>query len=189
MFLNTLLEAGTIRAIGLSNFSTRQMQQFLQLAPIHTLQPPYNLFERDIEKDILPFTEKSGIVTLAYGSLCRGLLSGKMTLNTQFTGDDLRKSDPKFQQPQFNHYLKAVTALNDFAQTNYNKTILALAIRWVLDKGHTIALWGARHPEQLANINDAFGWTLDGEAMNEIDSILEQHIATEIGPEFMAPPK
>ena len=186
--LVSLLKAGKIHAIGLSNFSIKQMEEFLEFAPIHTLQPPFNLFERSIEKEILPFTEKSGILTLAYGSLCRGLLSGKMKANTQFKGDDLRKNDPKFQEPKFGQYLKAVAALDEFARANYHKTVLALAIRWVLDKGHTIALWGARHPDQLATINEAMGWTLDAEAMKQIDKILEQTIEKAVGPEFMAPP-
>ena len=174
--LVSLLEAGKIRAIGLSNFSIKQMEEFRKFAPIHTLQPPYNLFERLIEKEILAFTEKSGIVSLAYGSLCRGLLSGKMKPNTQFTGDDLRKNDPKFQQPRFGQYLKAVAALDEFAQKNYQKKILDLAIRWILDRGHTIALWGARHPDQLANVHDSMGWTLDDAAMKQIDKILDRYI-------------
>lgn len=186
--LQSLLKQGKIRAIGVSNFSTTQMTEFLKFAPIHTTQPPFNLFERAIEKEILPFTEKKGIITLAYGSLCRGLLSGKMNAHTQFEGDDLRKQDPKFQQPRFQEYLDAVSALNDFAKTNYKKNVLALAVRWVLDKGHTIALWGARHPSQLENINDVMGWSLDAAAMRQIDKIIDQHIKTPVGPEFMAPP-
>jgi aryl-alcohol dehydrogenase-like predicted oxidoreductase len=186
--LLSLLESGKIRAIGVSNFSTTQMQEFLKFAPIHTTQPPYNLFERAVEKDILPFTEKSGMVTLAYGSLCRGLLTGKMNSETKFQGDDLRKIDPKFQQPIFKQYLDAVSALDAFAKTNYKKNVLALAVRWVLDKGHTIALWGARHPSQLENIDDAMGWSLNAEAMRQIDKIINQYVKNPIEPEFMAPP-
>lgn len=186
--LLSLIEQKKIRCIGVSNFSVQQMQDFQKYAPINTSQPPYNLFERAIEKDILAYTEKSGITTLAYGSLCRGLLTGKMSPSTTFEGDDLRKIDPKFQQPIFQQYLNAVNALNDFAKSNYKKNVLALAVRWVLDKGHTIALWGARHPSQLDNINDAMGWTLNADAMQQIDRIIEQYIKTPVGPEFMAPP-
>ncbi len=186
--LLSLIANGKIRAIGVSNFSTEQMQEFMKFAPIHTSQPPYNLFDRQIEAEILPFTEQSGIITLAYGSLCRGLLTGTMRPDTQFTGDDLRKIDPKFKQPVYQQYLDAVTALNDFAQSNYKKNVLALAARWVLDKGHTIALWGARHPAQLEPIGDIMGWSINAEAMQQIDQILKQHIKTPVGPEFMAPP-
>ncbi len=186
--LLSLFEAGKIRAIGVSNFSTEQMTEFLKFAPIHTSQPPFNLFERGIEKNVLPYTEKNDITTLAYGSLCRGLLTGKMKLDTHFEGDDLRKVDPKFQPPLFQAYLNAVQALDTFAKQNYNKNVLALAVRWVLDKGHTIALWGARKPSQLENINEAMGWSLDTDAMKEIDKILKDNLETAVGAEFMAPP-
>jgi aryl-alcohol dehydrogenase-like predicted oxidoreductase len=186
--LLSLIEGGKIHAIGVSNFSTTQMKEFLKLVSINTSQPPFNLFEREVEKEVLPFTEKSHITTLAYGSLCRGLLSGKMNANTQFKGDDLRKNDLKFQQPLFQQYLDTVSALDDFAKSNYKKNVLALAVRWVLDKGHTVALWGARHPSQLDNINDVMGWSLDTEAMGQIDNIIDKHMKTQVGPEFMAPP-
>lgn len=186
--LLSLLHDKKILAIGVSNFSPQQMQAFQTYAPIHTSQPPYNLFERSIEKDILPYTEKADIVTLAYGSLCRGLLSGKINANTTFKNDDLRKVDPKFQQPLFQDYLNAVSTLDTFAKLHYQKNVLALAVRWILDKGHTIALWGARHPSQLDNVNDVMGWTLDDEALREIDKMIDRNIKTPVGPEFMAPP-
>lgn len=186
--LLSLLEQGKIAAIGVSNYSPAEMKEFLKTAPIHTSQPPYNLFERSIDKDILPFTEEVGIVTLAYGSLCRGLLSGRMKPDTKFEGDDLRKVDPKFQPPRYQQYLNAVAALDEFAKTNYKKNVLALAVRWVLDRGHTIALWGARRPDQLKEIDDVMGWKLDAKAMQKIDEILKENITDPVGPEFMAPP-
>src|SRR5579863_131710 len=100
-----LYHSGKIRAIGVSNFSPAQMDCFRAVAPLHTAQPPYNLFERDIERDVLPYCVARNITVLAYGSLCRGLLSGRMSQASQFTGDDLRRSDPKFLAPRFGQYL------------------------------------------------------------------------------------
>src|SRR6202023_3989742 len=74
--MQTLLRQGKIRAIGVSNFSVSQMEQFRRVAPLHVLQPPYNLFERAIETDVLPYCRANDIATLGYGALCRGLLSG-----------------------------------------------------------------------------------------------------------------
>lgn len=71
---------------------------------------------------------------------------------------------------------------------NYGKTVLSLAIRWVLDQGPTIALWGARRPDQLDAVDDVSGWSLDTAALREIDAILARNIADPIAPEFMAPP-
>ncbi len=179
---------GKIRAIGVSNFSPEQMDRFRRGAPLAAIQPPYNLFEREIEKDVLPYAERNDLVVLAYGALCRGLLSGKITAETQFKGDDLRKTDPKFRQPRLGQYLAAVERLDRFARERYAKTMLALAVRWVLDRGDKIvALWGARRPDQLAPVEDVMGWTLDDAAMQEIDRILAETIKDEVGPEFMAP--
>ena len=187
--MGSLLKQGKIRAIGVSNFSPEQMNEFGLVAPIHAAQPPYNLFEREIEKDVLPYCARKGIAVLAYGSICRGLLSGRMSPDTQFEGDDLRRTDPKFLQPRFGQYLEAVRLLDRFAREHYGKRVIHLALRWVLDQpGVTSALWGARHPGQLDPIGDVMGWTLDGGALREIDRIISDTIKDPVGPEFMAPP-
>lgn len=180
---------GKIRAVGVSNFSPAQMDQFRKVAPLHAAQPPYNLFERAIEQDILPYCSENNIALLAYGSLCRGLLSGSMSISSHFTGDDLRKSDPKFQSPRFQQYLDAVERLDRFARDNFGRRVIHLAARWVLDRGErNIALWGARRAEQLSPIAGVLGWRIDAQAMAEIDRILQETVRDPIGPEFMAPP-
>jgi aryl-alcohol dehydrogenase-like predicted oxidoreductase len=187
--MQQLYKQGKIRAIGVSNFSLEQMNLFQQAAPLHTAQPPYNLFERDVERDVLPYCRTHGISTLTYGSLCRGLLSGKMKLDTHFQGDDVRKIDPKFQPSRYPQYLKAVERLDRFAQENYGKRVLELALRWTLDQPFvTAALWGARHPDQLTPIADVTDWKLDAAALKTINEIVRESIADPVGPEFMAPP-
>src|SRR5467141_4004431 len=114
--MRLLYEQGKIRAIGVSNFSVAQMERFRQVAPLHVLQPPYNLFERGIETDLLPYCRKNKIATLGYGALCRGLLSGRMKADTVFDGDDLRRTDPKFLEPRFAQYVAAVQKLDRLAQ-------------------------------------------------------------------------
>ena len=103
-----LRDAGKIRAIGVSNFTPEQLAAFRAVAPLHSIQPPYNLFERQIEGALLPYARKHGLSVLAYGAICRGLLSGKMTAESRFEGDDLRRYDPKFKQPRYAQYLQAV---------------------------------------------------------------------------------
>jgi aryl-alcohol dehydrogenase-like predicted oxidoreductase len=183
----TLFAQGKIRAIGVSNFSVGQMERFRRVAPLHVLQPPYNLFERGIEADLLPYCQKNGIAMLGYGALCRGLLSGRMRADTVFDGDDLRRTDPKFREPRFAQYLAAVGKLDRLAQ-RFGKRVIHLAIRWMLDQGVTTALWGARHPAQLQPVDEVTGWSLDASAKAEIDRILRETITDPVGPEFMAPP-
>ena len=77
-----------------------------------------------------------------------------LEINMTFKGDDLRKSDPKFQGGRFQQYLAAVEALRALARQRFNNSVLALAVRWVLDQGPTIALWGARFFEAATRATD-----------------------------------
>jgi aryl-alcohol dehydrogenase-like predicted oxidoreductase len=186
-----LLKAGKIRAIGVSNFSPAQMDAFAAAAPLHAVQPPYNLFERGIEADVLPYAGRHGLAMLAYGALCRGLLSGRMQADTKFPANDMRgAADPKFKPPHFAEYLAAVAALDRFAQQNFDKRVIHLALRWVLDRApNAVALWGARHPAQLDPVSDVLGWKIDAAAMAEIDRIVAKRVRTLLDPSFMAPPE
>jgi aryl-alcohol dehydrogenase-like predicted oxidoreductase len=186
--IEDLRREGKIRAIGVSNYSPAQMDAFRAVAGLDAVQPPYNLFEREIDADVLPYAKRIGLTVLSYGALCRGLLSGRMTADTKFNGDDLRNVDPKFQGVRFRQYLAAVDEFRKFARERFSKSVLALAVRWVLDQGPTIALWGARNPSQLDPIGEIDGWHIDAAAKREIDAILERCIADPVSPSFMAPP-
>jgi aryl-alcohol dehydrogenase-like predicted oxidoreductase len=186
--MEDLYRDGKIRAIGVSNYAPEQMDAFREVAPLHTCQPPYNLFERGIEADVLPYCRENGIGVVTYGALCRGLLTGKMRRDSQFEGDDLRKVDPKFKQPRYDQYLAAVDALAQLARERCGKGLLELAVRWLLDQpGVTVALWGARRPDQLDPVEKAMGWSVDADTMAQVDAILRETIQDPVGPEFMAP--
>jgi aryl-alcohol dehydrogenase-like predicted oxidoreductase len=185
--MRELYDQGKIRAIGVSNFSVTQMERFRQIAPLHVLQPPYNLFERAIEAEILPYSRANNIATFGYGALCRGLLSGRMRSDTTFEGDDLRGLDPKFQPPRFAQYLSAVRQLDQLARVRFHRRVIQLAVRWMLDQGISVALWGGRHPDQLQAALGVTGWSLDATALASIERILSETITDPIGPEFMAP--
>jgi aryl-alcohol dehydrogenase-like predicted oxidoreductase len=186
--LRELRDEGLIRAIGVSNFSPSQMDTFRRAAPLDANQPPYNLFERGVEDGVLPYCQQEDIALLTYGALCRGLLSGTMTADRTFEGDDLRNTDPKFQAPRFEQYLAAADRLDRFARDNYGRRVIHLAVRWILDQGVDVALWGARTPDQLAPIDEVGGWSLTDDDLAAIDRILDDAIDDPVGPEFMAPP-
>src|SRR6267378_85807 len=185
--MRMLHDQGKIRAIGASNFSVAQMERFRQVAPLHVLQPPYNLFERAAESEVLPYCRANNIATLGYGALCRGLLSGRMRADSTFEGDDLRRLDPKFQPPRYAQYLTAVGQLDQLAQDFYQRRVIQLAVRWMLDQGISVALWGARHPDQLQAALGVAGWSLGAATRARIDHILSEAITDPVGPEFMAP--
>ena len=188
--MRRLYEQGKIRAIGVSNFTPADMETFRQAAPLHVAQPPYNLYERAIERDLLPYCQAHGITTLTYGALCRGLFSGRMSPETKFHEDDLRRVDPKFNAIWFPRYLKATERLDYLAQERFRKRVIHLALRWLLDQpGVGVALWGARRPEQLEPLSELWDFHVDADAKGAIDAILRDEVAGGPGPEFMAPPE
>src|SRR5260221_9605227 len=166
-----LKKQGKVLALGVSNYSPEQMDRWGKVAPLHTTQPPYNIFERDIEKDVLPYSLDRGLVVLSYGAICRGLLSGKVNADRKFPESDLRSWDPKFQPPRIHQYLAAVERIADHAKKRHSRSILSFAIRWILDRGATMtALCGARSAKQLQGVEEAYGWKLTAEDYIEINS-------------------
>lgn len=179
---------GKVRALGVSNFSVEEMERFRKVAPLASNQPPYNIFEREIDKEVLPWCEKNGVAVLTYSSLCRSLLGGRVRRGMVFDAGDIRSLDPKFQEPRFGQYMTAVERLGRMARERYGKTVLELAVRWVLDRpGTSVALWGAKRPEQLDAAAGAMGWKLDMDAMKEIDRIVAESVADGVGPEYLTP--
>lgn len=172
--LNYLFESGKIRAIGVSNFNIEQMQRFQTEAPIHTLQPPYNMFERNIAHEIIPFCKENDIKILAYSPLCRGLLTGRITNETKFEGDDNRLNDPLFQKDTIDKYLRIISRLDKYATDKFERRIIHMAVRWVLDSGAEFALWGARRPDQLDDITGAMGWKLGADDLDFIKTIIDE---------------
>jgi aryl-alcohol dehydrogenase-like predicted oxidoreductase len=185
-----LKRTGKIHAIGVSNYSIEAMQEFAEVAPIATAQPPLNLFERESQSSVLPWCAAHAVGTLTYGALCRGLLTGLIDKATKFEGDDLRKVDPKFQRPRLGQYLEATWLLERYARDRYGKSLLAFAVRWVLDQqGVSVALWGARHPHELDPLDEVMGWELDAEALTYVDETIAHAVHDPVGSEFMAPPE
>jgi aryl-alcohol dehydrogenase-like predicted oxidoreductase len=185
---------GKVRALGVSNFSIAQMEEFRSVTQLASDQPPYNLFERQIDEEsnnklaVRSWCASNGIALLCYSSLCRSLLAGRVHRGMKFDAKDIRSFDPKFQEPRFSQYMTAVERLTVLARERYGKSVLELAIRWVLDRpGISAALWGARRPEQLAAVAGVLGWKLDANAMAEIDRIVRESITDPVGPEYLTP--
>ncbi len=186
--LISLQRQGKIRFIGMSNFDVPQLERCLAVGLVHVVQPPLNLFEGDIETALLPFCHQRGIGTLIYGPLCRGLLTGKYRGTETFSDRDVRGMDPKFQPDRFPTYLACVERLTQVA-ARHGKTVAQLAIRWCLDQpGVTVALCGARRPDQLEENVGATGWSLSPSDMVDIERVVSEALPVKIGPEFMGPP-
>lgn len=173
--LQLLVDEGLVRAVGVCNYSADQMASFGTSGQLDASQFRYNLFERAPEAETLPFCRDRGLATLAYSPLARGLLTGAMRRGRE-ASDQARRGD-MFHGDSFARHLSAVKRLDAFAQEQYGRRVIHLAIRWLLDQpGLTIALWGARRPEQLDATGGVEGFSLDASSMAEIDRILAEEI-------------
>jgi len=170
-----LREQGKIRFFGVSNFSREQVEECLRARPVYSLQPPYNVFEREAEKDILPFCIENEIPTLVYGGLCRGLLTGKFAGNETFPRGDLRRNDPKFKPDRFRKYVEAVNEIKAVA-AQYGKTPAQFALRWAIQQpGVTCVIAGARTTKQAEDNAGALGWEIVPGDLKRVDEILAAH--------------
>ncbi len=179
-------ELGKIRHIGVSNFTRAQVEECMQYGAIQSLQPPYNMFEREAEKELLPFCLENGLATLAYGGLCRALLTGKFKGDERFPKGDLRRADPKFKPDRFKKYVSAVDAIKPIAAA-YGKSPAQFALRWALQQpGVTCVIAGARTAKQAEDNSGVSGWTIEPGDLQKVDEILAAKIEP-MKPDFMAP--
>jgi aryl-alcohol dehydrogenase-like predicted oxidoreductase len=170
--LAELVREGLIRHVGVSNYSTAQIEQFATVLPAETIQPPYHLFRRDIEADLLPYAAARHIGVLAYGPLAHGLLGGAITEATAYAAGDWRAHSPAFTGEGFARNLEVVAALRAFA-ADRGATIAQLAVAWVLaHPAVQVAIVGARTPAHLAKSLAALDLDLSQADLAEIDRIM-----------------
>jgi aryl-alcohol dehydrogenase-like predicted oxidoreductase len=171
-----LIKDGKVRFAGVSNFSIEQMEKCQQIHPIASLQPPYSMLIRDIEKDLMPFCKKNNIGIVAYSPMARGLLTGKFSREHLKTlaPDDHRRKNNLFTEPAFSKNLEFVERIKPIAQRN-GKTSAQLAIAWVLRRDEiTSAIVGARKPGQISETAKAGDWSLSRQDIAEIENIINE---------------
>lgn len=172
--MERLREEGKMRYIGVSNFAVDQMKLAAQTAPFHSLQPHYNLLDREIEAEILPYCESQQIGILAHSPLAKGLLTGKYTPDYQFPENDERSRMPRFQGEGYQRNLAKTEKLKAIAQRR-NLTLIQLAIGWLLRlQAVTCVLVGAKNPEQVAEHIGGQGWQFTDAELQEIENVLAE---------------
>ncbi|HEX2097504.1 MAG TPA: aldo/keto reductase [Rubrobacteraceae bacterium] len=171
--LNELVEEGKIRYVGVSNFGVEEMAEFEKRRKIDGLQPPYHLFRRDVEQEILPYAAEHGIGVLVYGPLAHGLLSGRMTPELELAEDDWRAQSDIFRGENFQKNLQAVEELKRLAEER-GSTIVQLAIAWTLANPNVdVAIVGARRPDHIEGAAPAVEFDLSDDDLREIDNIMK----------------
>lgn len=170
------VEQGKVRYLGVSNFSPEQMDRVNRIHPLSSLQPVYNILSREIEEETLPYCGQNNIGVICYSPMEKGLLTGKYGKDAleKISDDDVRQTDPNFQEPKLSAHLKLLDGLKEIADRN-NKTLPQLAIAWVLRREEvTSAIVGARKPGQISETAEAGDWILSDEDSAEIEKIMER---------------
>ncbi|MGY8767645.1 MAG: aldo/keto reductase [Pirellulales bacterium] len=169
-----LQSSGKIRAVGVSNLSLQQTQAFHQVCPIHIIQPPYNMLYRGIEQDLLPWCLQNEVSIACYWPLMKGLLAGKLTLESTFLEGDSRRNYPFFQGEEFAKSLAMVEQFKQIAK-DIDKTVAQVVINWTIHQpGITSVLCGAKRLDQVEDNAGGMDWKLTPEQMTKIDQSIQQ---------------
>ncbi len=148
-FFRDLLAEGKARAIGVSNLSVPQLEQFQAECPIAACQVRYNWLQREIEADVLPWCRAHGVSVIAYEPLALGLLTGKFRRDHVFAEDDWRRRSPLFIGEAWDRNLREIERLRSVAAAR-NCSVPQLSVAWVAAQaGVASALCGAKSPAQI----------------------------------------
>jgi aryl-alcohol dehydrogenase-like predicted oxidoreductase len=176
--MSELRRQGKTRFIGVSNFNVAQMRAARAVAPFQSLQPCYNLFDREIEPEIAPYCEREGIGILVHSPLAKGLLTGRYRPGHVFPTDDERSRYARFQGDTFARLLATGDSLLEEIARPRGLSLVQLAVGWTLRlPGVTTCLVGAKNPAQVRDHIGAQGWQLSAEELQRIDAILADSAA------------
>jgi len=170
--LRDLMTAGKTRCVGVSNLTVEQLATFHAVCPLAAFQPPYNMLQRQIERDTLPWCRQHGVAVVVYWPLLKGLLAGQLPRNYVFPPGDGRAKYVMFQGEEWQKNQDFVDCLRRIAH-DIGKTVAQVAINWTVHQsGITAALCGAKRPYQIIETAGAMGWHLDDPSLRRIDAAL-----------------
>ena len=168
-----LIEQGKVRVAGVSNYSVDQLQEAEKTLNVVANQVPYSMVRRDIEADVVPYCIVHNKAILVYSPLQLGLLTGKVKPNQQFGEGDLRNGHPLFTAESVKRVNAVLNRIRPLAETK-NATLGQLVLRWTLAQpGISVALVGARNPEQAVQNARAMDFKLTFEELDFINKQLK----------------
>jgi len=170
---NRLIEQGKIRYAGVCNFSKAQLEESIKYTPLVSNQIRYNMLERDMEEDVLPFCIQNGIGVQVYGPLAHGLLAGEFKRGDKLKEEDWRSRYTLYEPAAFEKIMSILDQLAPIVK-GYNRPLAHLAINWILNRpGVTCALIGMLHPWQVDENVRAIDWKITPKDLKEIDRIID----------------
>ena len=184
--LENLKQDGKIRHYGVSNFTPEMMDECEKYGHLAANQVGYHMFDRRMERDVLPYCLDKNIGFMAYGTLGFGLLSGAFTDETSFGKGDWRSGGnafglPLFQEEEFAKELRVVERLKAIAK-RHDKSVAQMAIAWTLgNPAVSVGLVGVRNEWELKENVAAADWKLSADVREEIDAIFaEENVPTHV---------
>ena len=191
--LDDVVREGKVRFVGVSNFKREEIEACMQLGRIDVVQYGWNMFDRRMQREILPYCVQHDIGFMAYGSLAYGLLTGTFTEDQDFGSDDWRARQGKmgsiklfeslFGAESFPNNVRAVNELKGIAK-RYDKSLPQLALRWATSNpAVSTSLVGCRNRAEVEDNAGAVGWSIADDDLAEIDAILARH-GVDTSPEF-----
>lgn len=191
--LDDVVRDGKVRFVGLSNFKKEEIEACMAVRRVDVVQYGWNLFDRRMQREILPYCEAEGIGFMAYGSLAFGLLTGTFTEDHDFGKEDWRSRQGNmgsikmfqaiFGPESFPRNVRAVEELKGIA-TGYGRSLPQLALRWAISHpAVSTALVGCRTVDEVDDNVGAVGWSISDDDLAEIDEIFGRH-GVDTSPDF-----
>jgi aryl-alcohol dehydrogenase-like predicted oxidoreductase len=171
-----LVKQGKVRYLGVSNYSTSQIERVGGIYPVASLQPAYSMIHRAVEKELLDYCKSNNIGVVCYSPMQLGLLTGKFSAErmANLPADDHRRTSPDFTEPGLSANLKLVEGLRPVAQRS-GRSLAQLAVAWVLRRKEvTSAIVGARRAGQIVETAQAGDWELANDDIAEIEGLLSK---------------
>jgi len=169
--MQNLIKEGKVRYGGLSNHTIELMERAMAVAPITSNQHQYNLLNREIEHNVLPFSRQHSIGVLCWSALASGFLANGFDLDN-LDPNDFRRGRPYAQEPTFSRLKELRDVLQKIAQDR-NKTMAQLAIAWVLRQPAVSgAINGIRSPQEALAIPGSINWKLTDQELQIIEETL-----------------
>jgi aryl-alcohol dehydrogenase-like predicted oxidoreductase len=169
-----LKAAGLIRAAAVSNVTVPQLREFQMICPVVAVQPPYNMLQRQIETDLVPYCREHNIALCIYWPLLKGLLAGKLPRDYVFRAGDGRAKYPMFNGQEWQRNQDLLDDLRAIAAAS-NKTVAQLVVQWTLAQpGITSALCGAKRPDQIIESAAALADDFTADEHAKINAALER---------------
>jgi len=180
-----LKQAGKIRHVGLSNYSTMDVEAMEAIVPVDCQQGLYNMLERNTacyhgipleyrtEDEMMATVRKYGQAFLPYSPYMQGLLTGRFTRDHKFSGTDIRNANPKFFGEQYHRYFDCYEQLDAFAH-RMGRPMNEICVNWLRQKEEvTCIIGGVSSIAQLEGNLRAMEWDIAPDEMAEIDRIIE----------------